>query len=234
MVDVFSLDLVLAAAAIALTHTVLGPDHTVPFVMLAGSRRWSQRRALVVTFLCGLGHVGSSVVLGAVGLALGYGVAHVTRAETVRGGLAAWALVAFGTAYAAWGVRHAIRRREGLEPHDHHGHVHLHAHGHHAHEHAVPDRSRTTFWALFLVFVLGPCEPLIPLFVLPASRGRWGLAALTAVVFGVVTIATMLALVALALAGVRRLPFASLERWSHAFAGGVIAASGLAVIFLGL
>ena len=146
----------------------------------------------------------------------------------------AWALVALGTAYAAWGVRHAVRSRAGIVPHDHHGHLHLHAHGDVGHDHAAPDRSQTTFWALFTVFVLGPCEPLIPLFVLPASRGRWGAAAATAVVFSIVTIATMVTLVSLAVAGARRLPLAGFERWSHAFAGGVIACSGLAVIFLGL
>ncbi|MFI5166550.1 MAG: sulfite exporter TauE/SafE family protein [Thermoanaerobaculales bacterium] len=232
--DAFSLDLLIAAAAIALTHTVLGPDHTLPFVMLAQARGWSQRRTLVVTFLCGLGHVGSSVVLGVVGLALGFGVAHLTAAENARGGLAAWALVAFGLAYAVWGVRHAVRQRTGLVPHVHHGHVHLHTQGEQRHEHAGVDRSRTTFWALFTIFVLGPCEPLIPLFVLPASRGRWETAALTAVVFSVITIATMLTLVSLALSGVKRLPLAAFERWSHALAGAVIAGSGLIVIVLGV
>lgn len=232
--DAFSIDLLVAAAALALTHTVLGPDHTLPFIMLGRAQRWTARRTLVVTAVCGLGHVLSSLLLGGIGLALGYGVARVTKAEAVRGDLAAWALVAFGAAYLVWGVRHAVRRRQGIVPHDHHGHVHLHTQGGHEHVHTEPDGSRTTFWALFVVFVLGPCEPLIPLFVLPASRGRWELAALTALVFSVITVATMVAVVGAALAGVRRLPLAALERWSHALAGGVIAGSGLAVIFLGL
>lgn len=233
-VDALSVNLLLATAAIALTHTVLGPDHTLPFVMLGRAQRWSQRKTMAVTFLCGLGHVASSLALGGLGLAFGFGVAHVSSAEEFRGGLAAWALVAVGLAYLVWGVRHAFRKKSGIVAHDHHGHVHLHTHGDHGHEHSEPDRSRTTFWAMFVVFVLGPCEPLIPLFVLPASRGRWGLAAVTALVFAVVTIATMMVLVGLALAGVKKLPLGALERWSHALAGGVIACSGLAVIFLGL
>jgi len=232
--DAFSFNLLLAAAGLAIIHTALGPDHTLPFIMLAQARRWSVTRTLVVTLLCGTGHVASSVVLGGVGLALGYGVAHVTAWEESRGGLAAWALIAFGLAYALWGVRHAVRRRSGLAPHVHGGDVHMHAHGELAHGHDHGVASRTTFWALFTVFVLGPCEPLIPLFVLPASRGRWDVAALTALVFSVFTVATMMLLVRLALAGLRNLPLARLERWSHALAGSVIAASGLAVVFLGL
>jgi threonine/homoserine/homoserine lactone efflux protein len=85
-----------------------------------------------------------------------------------------------------------------------------------------------------LIFVLGPCEPLIPLFVLPASRGDWTLAAATAVVFTVTTLVTMVALTAAALKGATRLRLGRLERWSHTLAGSVIAASGLAILFLGL
>lgn len=232
--DTLSLELLGAAAALAVTHTALGPDHTLPFVMLSKARGWSRLRTLVVTVACGVGHVASSLVLGLVGLALGYGVAQLQGAEELRGGLAAWALVAFGGAYAIWGVRRAIRARRGLVPHDHHGHVHLHSHGDEGHGHARLGGSTTTFWTLFIVFVLGPCEPLIPLFMLPASRGRWDAAILAAGVFSAVTVATMVALVLVMRAGVQRLPLASLERWSHAMAGGVIAASGLAVIFLGL
>lgn len=94
--------------------------------------------------------------------------------------------------------------------------------------------SNLTFWALLLIFVLGPCEPLIPLFVLPASRGDWGLAVATAVVFTLVTLVTMVSLTAAALAGSRQLRLGPLERWSHALAGTVVAASGLAILFLGL
>jgi hypothetical protein len=232
--DALSLNLLLAAAGIAITHTALGPDHTLPFLMLARARRWTTARTMLVTLACGVGHVASSLLLGGAGLALGYGVAHVTAWEEMRGGLAAWALIAFGLAYTVWGVRHAVRRRTGLNPHLHGGDVHMHAHGGHSHGHDHGTGSRTTFWALFTVFVLGPCEPLIPLFVLPASRGRWDVAVLTAVVFSVLTVATMMLLVRLALAGMSWLPLERLERWSHALAGGVIAASGLAVVFLGL
>jgi len=232
--DALTIDLMAAAAGLAIVHTAIGPDHILPFVMLGNVRRWSMARTLTVTAVCGVGHVASSIALGGVGLALGYGVTRVTAAEEARGGLAAWALVAFGLAYTVWGIRRAVRVRHGLVPHEHHGHVHLHDHGDHRHAHASAGGSRATFWALFTVFVLGPCEPLIPLFVLPASRGRWDAALAAAAVFSLLTVATMVALVAVARAGVDRLPLAALERWSHALAGGVIAASGLAVIFLGL
>jgi hypothetical protein len=187
-----------------------------------------------VTTVCGIGHVASSVVLGGLGLAFGVAVARIEGVESGRGDLAAWALVAFGLAYAVWGLRHALRRSKGIETHTHHGHVHLHAHGDASHQHAHGMGSNMTFWALFLIFVLGPCEPLIPLFVLPASRGDWALATATAIVFTIVTLTTMVGLTAAALAGAAQLRLGGLERWSHTLAGSVIAASGLAILFLGL
>ncbi len=231
-----SWSLLLAAAGVAVVHTVLGPDHYLPFVMLARARRWTLTRTLAVTAACGVGHVASSVVLGGVGVALGLAVGQIEGAEGGRGDLAAWALVALGVAYALWGVRRAIREKRGLEPHAHHHHVHVHDDGSspHEHHHRHEGGPSTTFWALFVVFVLGPCEPLIPLFVIPASRGDWGLAAATAAVFGVITIGTMVALTATATLGVKRLPLGPLERWAHSLAGAVIAACGLAILFLGL
>lgn len=230
----FSLSVLAAAAGVAFLHTVLGPDHYLPFIVLARARAWSLTRTLVVTTICGLGHVASSVLLGGLGVIFGVAVARIEGVEGGRGDLAAWALVALGMAYAVWGIRQALRNAKGIETHTHHGDVHLHTHGgaEHHHEHGMG--SNLTFWALFLVFVLGPCEPLIPLFVLPASRGDWALAAATAVVFTIVTLATMVGLTAAALAGARQLRLGRLERWSHTLAGSVIAASGLAILFLGL
>lgn len=261
--DLLSWNLLLAAAGIAIVHTALGPDHYLPFVMIGRARKWTMARTLVITALCGIGHVGSSLLLGGLGILAGMAIAGVEGLEQLRGSAAGWALVAVGCAYGLWGLRQASRHRHGLEVHRHGAHVHLHEggdgqHAHqlhaHAHDHGpahhhgphqevapaataeapAPSGKSVTFWALFLVFVLGPCEPLIPLFVVPASEGRWSLAITVGVVFAVTTIGTMLAITGAMYAGVSKLPLGALERWSHALAGGVIASSGLGMLFLGL
>ena len=236
--DGFSLNLLAGTAAIAVTHTLLGPDHYLPFVMMAHGGRWSRAKTARVTALCGLGHVASSLMLGALGVLAGMAVHQMQGWESARGDWAAWGLVGLGVAYALWGLRRAIREGQGLVPHSH-GFVHVHRHGDHAHAHphgADPGRvrSRMSFWALFALFVLGPCEPLIPLFVMPASRGRWELAAGLALLFTVLTVACMVAAVLAMQSGLMRLPLQGLERWAHVMAGGVIAASGLAIVLLGL
>jgi nickel/cobalt exporter len=144
-------------------------------------------------------------------------------------------MVLFGLAYFAWGLRRALVSVSGYIPHAHGNHVHIHRHGTGDHDHPANDSVRPrTFWALFVLFVLGPCEPLIPLFVLPASRGRWDVALAMIGVYAVVTVATMLVATTVGLLGARRIAFGAAERYAHAMAGATVAASGLLVISLGL
>ncbi len=225
------------AATLGLVHTVLGPDHYIPFVVLARARSWSTARTAVITFLCGVGHVASSVVLGAIGIAVGIAVAKLEWIEAVRGDVAAWLLTGFGFVYMMWGLYRAVRGRPHRHVHPHPGgHVHSHDHLHeadHRHPHEAEAQVNLTPWILFTVFVFGPCEPLIPLLMYPAaSLSTWGVA-LVALVFGAATIATMEVLVLMLTHGARRLPGGHLERYGHAAAGAAILLCGVA-IHLGL
>jgi hypothetical protein len=239
--DGLTLSVLTAAIGVAFVHTALGPDHYLPFVMLGRARGWSLQRTLWITAACGVGHVLSSLLLGGIGIAAGMALGALESVESRRGALAAWALFGVGIAYGLYGLRRALRQRRGLALHDHDGELHLHGGGAVSHSHAPfgPHRhpashgGTTTFWALFVVFVLGPCEPLIPLFLVPASQQRWGAAIATGVVFAVVTIATMLAITAMGMVSAQRLPPQLLDRWTHALAGAVIAGSAAAVLFLG-
>ncbi|MDX1481179.1 MAG: sulfite exporter TauE/SafE family protein [Woeseiaceae bacterium] len=229
--------LILTAASIAFLHTILGPDHYLVFVAMGKARNWTLARTLRVTFGCGLGHVLSSVVIGAVGIWLGAELTRLVAIETGRGTLAGWALLAFGLVYTVWGLRHAYRNRRHSHLHAHgdivHSHEHDH-HGEHAHVHLEHSRSGITPWAIFIIFVLGPCEALIPLFMYPAAQQNAGLVIAVAVVFGVVTLATMLAAVTLGTLGLKQLKLPRLERYAHAIAGASIVACGSAINFAGL
>ena len=101
--------LVIAVASIGFFHTILGPDHYLPFVMMSWARKWSVLKTTLVTVLCGVGHIGSSVVLGMIGVSFGLAVKKLELVESVRGNLAAWLLIAFGLAYLVWGLRRAIQ-----------------------------------------------------------------------------------------------------------------------------
>ena len=245
--------LVLTAASIGFVHTLLGPDHYLPFVAMGAARRWSTRKTLWITSLCGVGHVLGSIVIGFVGIAVGVSIGKIEWLEGVRGDTAAWLLTGFGLAYLAWGLKKAWRGRPHSHEHFHgDGSLHEHSHGHegahlhphvqlrpiaHVHPHSRLDAGKVrsvTPWALFVIFVLGPCEPLIPVLMYPASQHSvWGTVAVV-LAFGTATIATMLGVVYLVSRGLERLPLDTAERYSHALAGAALSLCGLGIVFLGL
>ena len=231
--------LLVTAASLGLVHTLTGPDHYVPFVAMARIGRWSLPKTMLVTALCGVGHVMSSVVLGLLGISLGLALTGLQWFEGWRGNVAGWLLLGFGLAYFVWGVHRAIRNRPHAHVHLHEGGVvHTHDHGHagqHAHVHADVERAASmTPWILFTIFVFGPCEPLIPLLMYPAAKLNMAGVALVAGIFGFVTIATMLVMTLVLYGGVQRIRFAFLERYMHPIAGFMIMAAGLLVAFAGL
>ncbi len=225
------------AASLGFLHTLLGPDHYIPFVAMARAGKWSRVKTLLVTILSGLGHVGSSILIGALGIAFGSVLAQLEWVESVRGEVAAWLLTAFGLTYMVWGLRRALRAKSHVHTHAHaDGDFHSHAHSHdtaHVHPHGRDSSASLTPWVIFSIFVFGPCEPLIPILMYPAAVHSTVGVVLVALVFALTTIGTMLSMVFLGLAGVEILPFSRLERYMHALAGGVIALSGIGILFLG-
>ena len=230
------------AATIAFVHTILGPDHYMPFVALGRARKWSIARTGGVTLACGVGHIIGSFLLGLAGIALGIQLNSLEWIEGVRGEMAAWALVAVGLLYLSWGLRQAYRNKPHAHWHSHGDEVHFHEHNHHgshSHVHTTAEgegassQRGVTAWALFMVFIVGPCEPLIPVLMFPAARESWLGVFAVAGTYSLVTIVTMLAAVVLTLWGVRRIQIPWLDRFGHAIAGSVIMSCGLAVAVLG-
>ena len=230
--------LISTAAFIAFFHTLLGPDHYLPFIVMGKAGKWSMIKTTWITALCGIGHVASSVLLGVIGIALGVAVTRLVAVESFRGNLAAWALIAFGLIYFVWGMRRAWKNKPHEHSHFHaDGHTHIHKHVHaedHAHVHEAENKRNLTPWVLFTIFVLGPCEPLIPILMYPAAKANLGALLLVTLVFSAVTILTMVGIVVTSSWGINRLPLKKMERFTHALAGGSICLCGLAIQFLGL
>jgi sulfite exporter TauE/SafE len=209
--------LLMTAASVGFLHTILGPDHYLPFIMIGKARDWTLKKTLWLTFLCGVGHVLSSVVIGLIGIAIGAQLQKIELLEGFRGNLAAWALIAFGLAYAVWGLKHIFRpAREKIK------------------DEGAAQTKKITPWVLFIIFVLGPCEVLIPVLMYPAANESFGAVLTVTGVFGVTTLATMLGAVFLASYGLSFISIKPLEKYTHAIAGMVIFLSGMAIQILGL
>ena len=229
--------LLITASSIAFLHTILGADHYLVFVAMGKARSWSLAKTLRVTLTCGIGHIMGSLVIGAIGILMGAQLASLVKIEGLRGNLAGWALLAFGLIYFAWGMKQASRAYKHSHIHIHDDVVHDHEHDHHKehlHVHDAGAASPVTPWAIFIIFVLGPCEALIPLFMYPAAQDSAGLLIAVAVVFSVVTLMTMLACVAVVSSGLEKLKLPSNGRYAHAVAGAMVALCAVAVNAIGV
>ncbi len=204
--------LIVTAASIGFLHTLLGPDHYLPFVAISKARNWTAGKTTLLTIICGFGHVLGSVVLGIVGVALGTVVSKLEAFESFRGELAAWLLIAFGIAYLSWGLRRALRKEQHTHHIQHKG-----------------KNSNITPWVIFIIFVLGPCEPLIPILMYPAAKSSFSGMLIVTAVFALTTITTMTVIVRLLMKGIDLLPLHNLERFSHALAGFIVLMCGVAI-----
>jgi sulfite exporter TauE/SafE len=225
------------AVSIGFIHTLLGPDHYLPFIVLSEAKKWSLRKTMIITFLCGLGHVMSSVILGLIGIAVGISVHKLTAIESFRGNIAAWLFIAFGLVYMIISIRSLYRKKKHTHSHFHIDEGdHTHEHNHqleHTHLHEARTATATP-WILFLIFVFGPCEPLIPIIMYPAAENNIPGAVMVSLLFSVVTIATMMSIVMAFKMGFNKINLKPLEKYSNVIAGAVIFLSGIAIQFLGL
>lgn len=209
------------AVTIAFTHTILGPDHYLPFIAMSRAAHWTMRKTIMVTLLCGMAHVLSSVLIGIVGIALGISVLKLENIESSRGDLAGWMFIGFGLAYTVWGIRRALRSPTTFQAHS-------------------PTTSNPSLapWILFTIFFFGPCEPLIPLLMFPAAQHHWTEVLIVSALFAVVTISTMTVVVLTSVRAAEgtshfgsRLLGNFTYRFGHAVAGFVVLLCGTAIKF---
>lgn len=227
--------LIFTAASLGFIHTLLGPDHYLPFIVLSKARNWSRSKTMWITLLSGIGHVAGSVVLGVAGVAMGISLTKLEQIESSRSELVGWLMIAFGLVYTLYGAYKFLH---------HTGHHHLPAflvpknirnkmHLPTSTDAEKEDKTKLTPWILFLIFVFGPCEVLIPLLIYPAAQhDALGIFTVSAM-FGIATILTMLTVVTLGHKGTSLLNFKKGEKYMHGIAGFVILISGIGMKFLG-
>lgn len=228
--------LIFSALSLGFVHTLIGPDHYVPFIVLARARKWKLSKTIFITILCGIGHVLSAVLLGIIGISLGLTFSKFKFIESFRGEIAAWLLICFGLIYLLWSVRSIYRGKKHTHLHFHEdGKLHRHVHAHKLeHVHIHEKKKELTPWVLFIIFILGPCEPLIPLIMYPAIKGSLFSVFLITAAFGIVTILTMTFMVIVAVFGINFLRFSFFEKYGNALAGAIIFGSGLIIKIFGI
>jgi ABC-type nickel/cobalt efflux system permease component RcnA len=247
--------LIAATFILATSHTV-SPDHWFPFVMVGRANKWKLSWVLGLAILAGIGHVGTSVIIGLVGVLAKKGTAKeiATFLECATPLL----LMIFGFAYAAYafykqmignhGHSHGIpilNRWLGIDPHTyelsasghcyphaHHDHEHQHnshghIHTHHNHSTAEIDlRDKKAGWGLVAILGLTPCIALLPLTFAAVKYGTVAII-LVNVCFAIATIGTIVLFSWLGLMGLSWIKFEFFDRYGGVTAGIVIGLLGI-------
>ena len=204
--------LIIAAFLDGLIHTIAGPDHYLPFVALSKSRNYGWFKTILWTILCGIGHVGSAFLLATAFLFAAnlLSEAQFEWLETWRGNIAAYALIGMGAAV----ILHSLHRRWKHRAEQQHSHDH--------------NSGKLSYWVIFIIFVLGPCEALLPLLTASAVLGPASVLLVT-LVFTATTLLTMLGAVLVCRYGLDRIRLPWLEKYAAELAGATVMLCGIAI-----
>jgi nickel/cobalt transporter (NicO) family protein len=226
--------LFLSSCSTAVIHALI-PDHWLPFVLMARSQRWSERRTAVLTGLAGSLHVLMSILVGVLAIALGSVSVQGLAQRTGRSldFLAGALLVFFGVAYGFLAHRREARAhgRQGLtagpaEGHDETSHVHVHGHLLERWFHGA-----LTGGALVLIIGMSPCSLLVPILFAASAEGPAAIVA-AALGFMLCTIGTMVGVALFATRGMKRLEWPLFTRYGDLASGALVAMIGLTLMIL--
>ncbi len=210
------------AIGLGFIHVLLGFDHYIPFIFLSKAEKWNDKKTFIIVFLSGLFHVLSSIFIGFVGLYLKNNLFFIKQLELSRGELAGWLLIVFGILYIIFSIKKINRKLLNLDKSsDIKGNT-------------IANLIRShpkSYFFIILIFVLGPCEPLIPLMLYPHKSSETFLWIISIFLFSFTTIITMLIAVFI---GRKILTLIKNPKFSNSLptiTGAIIALCGIAVTF---
>ena len=99
-----------SAASLGFFHTILGPDHYLPFVAMARTNGWNGSKTAGYVVLCGVSHVLGTILIGLLALLLGFALFKIETFQSLRGDFAGWFLLLFGAVYFGWGINLASNK----------------------------------------------------------------------------------------------------------------------------
>jgi nickel/cobalt transporter (NicO) family protein len=213
-----------AAAGVGFGHAVL-PDHWVPLAVLGRARRYPLSKIARLSSLAGVAHVLLSIVLGAVIIAVGlqFRSSVSSAQDAIIGSLLIVTGLGFGVLQA---TGHGHR-------HDHdHPHDHDHGDGH-DHRHEDPDTRRGIGRLAGIMVPFGaaasPDLTILPVFLAATTVGV-ATAVGSVVIFGAVTIGTIVGLTLGAARGGYQVRGEWLDRWGNAVTAVVLVVIGALVL----
>jgi nickel/cobalt transporter (NicO) family protein len=199
--------IIIGSLLISLLHAVI-PNHWLPMLAIGKKEQWSLNETIRVTFISGLAHVCSTIIigilLGIIGIELSEHIEHFTHI------IAPSILILIGLYF--------VRQH----------YVH-----HHFHVKNPPSNKPKAkiITALVVAMFLSPCMEIEAYFLMAGAKGWWMMATI-ALMYAVITLGGMLLWIRLAYKGLVRLNWHKWEHNAGLISGGVLIGTGILSFFL--
>ena len=202
--DQSMLTMLVAGIVLSVFHALI-PSHWLPIIAIGKKESWTYRKIISVTFLAGLSHVLSTLLLGLFLAFLG------RTLSTQVSWLTQWAapvlLIVLGAVY--------------IYRHYNHKHFHL--------SNVLSERQ--LIFSLALAMFLSPCLEIEGYFIAAAAHG-WPFIFTLAFSYAIVSLLGMLLWVVLVLRGLRKLNWHAWEHNAGLITGIVLILLGIALLLL--
>lgn len=193
---------------LSLLHAII-PNHWLPVLAIGKKEKWSLQEITTVTFLSGLAHALSTIVIG---LILGFlGVQIGKSIEYFTHFIAPVFLIILGLFFI----------------YQHHRHRHFHLHN-------LPKPAiskNKIIFSLVLSMFLSPCMEIEAYFLLAGIHGLWAVL-LIAIMYLIITVTGMVLWVRLAYKGILKLNWHTLEHNSGIITGSILVITGIISFFI--
>lgn len=198
--------ILIGSLLLSLLHAVI-PNHWLPVIAIGRKEGWSLSETSRVTFIAGLAHVVSTIVigilLGVIGDELKDHIEDFTRA------IGPAILILVGIFF--------------IRQHYQHHHFHVDNNKLKSKKHIVA--------ALIIAMLLSPCMEIEAYFLLAGSIS-WYFVGVIAVLYGLISITGMLIWVRIAYKGLLKLNWHSLEHNAGMITGAVLIVTGIVTFFI--
>ncbi|MFZ5973773.1 MAG: hypothetical protein ACOYXA_19505 [Bacteroidota bacterium] len=192
---------------LSILHALI-PNHWLPVLAISRKENWSIGETTYVTFLSGLSHALSTILIGVV---IGWlGVRLAENITSFAHLIAPIILIALGLFYI----------------YQHHRHKHFHLH-----PQSKPLSKNKIVIGLAVAMFFSPCFEIEAYFLIAGAHG-WKQVALLAILYTVVTVTGMVIWVRLAYRGLFKLNWHALEHNAGIITGVTLVVTGIASFFI--
>lgn len=193
---------------LSLLHAVI-PNHWLPVLAIGKKDNWTLQEITKVTFISGLAHALSTIVIGIILGLLGLQLAG--KIEYFTHFIAPVVLILLGIFFI----------------YQHHRHKHFHLHN--APKPSLPKNK--IILALVVAMFLSPCMEIEAYFLLAGSYGLWAVLSIAAL-YLVISVSGMVLWVRLAYKGILKLNWHTLEHKSGIITGWILVITGIISFFI--